>query len=135
MQMAIGLCLVFVGYLFARRIGLVTVTTILDTLADLLPVIVVIIFQADIRRALARMGGDRCFAGNAAKETQTIEEVIKAAGTLAQKRIGALVAFERSAALDEFIERGDRGRRRRSARSCCTASSSRASRTPCTTAR
>ena len=41
-----------------------------------------------------------------AKETQTIEEVIKAAGTLAQKRIGALVAFERSAALDEFIERG-----------------------------
>ncbi len=35
-----------------------------------------------------------------------MEEVIKAAGTLAQKRIGALVAFERSAALDEFIERG-----------------------------
>jgi uncharacterized protein (TIGR00159 family) len=35
-----------------------------------------------------------------------MEEVIKAAGTLAQKRIGALVAFERSASLDEFIERG-----------------------------
>ena len=32
--------------------------------------------------------------------------MIKAAGTLAQKRIGALMAFERSAALDEFIERG-----------------------------
>ena len=70
-------------------------------------VIVVIIFQSDIRRALARMGRRPLLRGQrTAKETQTIEEVIKAAGTLAQKRIGALMAFERSAALDEFIERG-----------------------------
>ncbi len=107
MQVAIGLCLVFVGYLFARRVGLVTVTTILDSVLAYLAVIVVIIFQADIRRALARMGRRPLLRGQrTAKETQTIEEVIKAAGTLAHKRIGALVAFERSAALDEFIERG-----------------------------
>jgi diadenylate cyclase len=107
MQVAIGLCLVFLGYLLARRIGLVTVTTILDSVLAYLAVIVVIIFQSDIRRALARMGRRPLLRGQrTAKETQTIEEVIKAAGTLAQKRIGALVAFERSAALDEFIERG-----------------------------
>ena len=107
MQVAIGLCLVFVGYLFARRVGLVTVTTILDSVLAYLAVIVVIIFQSDIRRALARIGRRPLLRGQrTAKETQTIEEVIKAAGTLAQKRIGALVAFERSAALDEFIERG-----------------------------
>jgi len=107
MQVAIGLCLVFVGYLFARRVGLVTVTTILDSVLAYLAVIVVIIFQSDIRRALARMGRRSLLRGQrTAKETQTIEEVIKAAGTLAQKRIGALIAFERSAALDEFIERG-----------------------------
>jgi uncharacterized protein (TIGR00159 family) len=107
MQVAIGLCLVFVGYLLSRRIGLVTVTTILDSVLAYLAVIVVIIFQSDIRRALARMGRRPLLKGQrTAKETQTIEEVIKAAGTLAQKRIGALMAFERSAALDEFIERG-----------------------------
>ncbi|MGB5698106.1 MAG: diadenylate cyclase CdaA [Polyangiales bacterium] len=107
MQVAIGLCLVFVGYLFARRIGLVTVTTILDSVLAYLAVIVVIIFQSDIRRALARMGRRPLLRGQrTAKETQTIEEVIKAAGTLANKRIGALIAFERAAALDEFIERG-----------------------------
>jgi uncharacterized protein (TIGR00159 family) len=107
MQVAIGLCLVFVGYLFARRVGLVTVTTILDSVLAYLAVIVVIIFQSDIRRALARMGRRPLLRGQrTAKETQTIEEVIRAAGTLAQKRIGALIAFERSAALDEFIERG-----------------------------
>ncbi|MGB8224560.1 MAG: diadenylate cyclase CdaA [Polyangiales bacterium] len=107
MQVAIGLCLVFLGYLFARRVGLVTVTTILDSVLAYLAVIVVIIFQSDIRRALARMGRRPLLRGQrTAKETQTIEEVIKAAGTLAQKRIGALIAFERTAALDEFIERG-----------------------------
>ena len=107
MQVAIGLCLVFVGYLFARRVGLVTVTTILDSVLAYLAVIVVIIFQSDIRRARARWGRRPLLRGQrTAKETQTIEEVIKAAGTLAQKRIGALIAFERSAALDEFIERG-----------------------------
>jgi uncharacterized protein (TIGR00159 family) len=107
MQVAIGLCLVFVGYLLARRMGLVTVTTILDSVLAYLAVIVVIIFQSDIRRALARMGRRPLLRGQrTAKETQTIEEVVKAAGTLAQKRIGALIAFERSAALDEFIERG-----------------------------
>lgn len=107
MQVAIGLCVVFVGYLFARRIGLVTVTTILDSVLAYLAVIVVIIFQSDIRRALARMGRRPLLRGQrTAKETQNMEEVIKAAGTLAQKRIGALIAFERTAALDEFIERG-----------------------------
>jgi len=107
MHVAIGLCLVFVGYLMARRAGLVTVTTILDSVLAYLAVIVVIIFQSDIRRALARMGRRPLLRGQrTAKETQTIEEVIAAAGTLAQKRIGALIAFERAAALDEFIERG-----------------------------
>lgn len=107
MQVAIGLCLFFVGYLLARRVGLVTVTTILDSVLAYLAVIVVIIFQADIRRALARMGRRPLLRGQrTAKETQTLEEVIKAASALAQKRIGALIAFERSASLDEFIEHG-----------------------------
>ena len=45
MQVAIGLCLVFVGYLFVRRVGLVTVTTILDSVLAYLAVIVVIILS------------------------------------------------------------------------------------------
>jgi diadenylate cyclase len=107
MQVAIGLSLIFVGYLLARRVGLVTVTTILDSVLAYLAVIVVIIFQADIRRALARMGRRPLLRGQrTAKETQTLEEVIKATSALAQKRIGALIAFERTASLDEFIENG-----------------------------
>jgi len=69
--------------------------------------IVVILFQNDIRRGLARMGGSNLFRSQrTAKETAVIEEVIKACSSLAQKRIGAIVVFERSASLDEFIELG-----------------------------
>lgn len=107
MQMVIGLVLLFVGYLLSRYVGLVTITTILDSVLAYLVLIVVIIFQNDIRRALARMGRRPLLRSQrTAKETQTIEEVIKAATALAQKRIGALIAFERTAELDEFIEKG-----------------------------
>jgi diadenylate cyclase len=69
--------------------------------------IVVVIFQGDIRRALMRFGGRAWWMpGSSAKATSAIEEVVKAATMLAQKRIGGLIVFERDAMLDEFIQRG-----------------------------
>jgi diadenylate cyclase len=44
--------------------------------------------------------------GSSAKATSAIEEVVKAATMLAQKRIGGLMVFERDAMLDEFMQRG-----------------------------
>jgi uncharacterized protein (TIGR00159 family) len=107
MQMAIGLALVFVIHQVARRFGFVTVWSILDTLLTYVVLIIVILFQNDIRRALMRVGR-RPFlkSQRTARETHIIEEVVKAAAALAQKRIGALVVFERDAMLDEFIEPG-----------------------------
>ncbi|MFW6051571.1 MAG: diadenylate cyclase CdaA [Myxococcota bacterium] len=107
MQMAIGLALVFVVHQVARTIGFFTIWTILDTMLTYIVLIIVILFQNDIRRALMRVGR-RPFlkSQRTARETHVIEEVIKAAGALAQKRIGALIVFERDAMLDEFIEPG-----------------------------
>jgi diadenylate cyclase len=107
MQMAFGLVLVFVGYLVARRLGFFTIWSILESLVTYFVLVVVVIFQADIRRALMRVGRGPLFRGQrTARETVLIEEVIKAAQNLAGKRIGALVVFERGAELDEFIEQG-----------------------------
>lgn len=107
MQMGIGLVLVFLVYDLAFRAGLVTLFTILDALLTYVVLIIVVLFQNDIRRALMRVGS-RPFLrrGQSARESQVIEEVVRAAHALAQKRIGALVVFERDAALDEFIEHG-----------------------------
>jgi uncharacterized protein (TIGR00159 family) len=107
MQMAIGLGLVLVVYQVAGWLGLVTLYTILDGLLTSIVLIVVVLFQNDIRRALSRVGSRSWLRGQAtAQETHVIEEVIKAAQLLAQKRIGALIVFERDAALDEFLEHG-----------------------------
>jgi uncharacterized protein (TIGR00159 family) len=108
-QMGIGLGLIFVIYQVAKWAGLVTLYAMLDTLLTSLVLIIVVVFQQDIRRALMRFGTRPLFTpARAALETQVIEEVVKAASSLAQKRIGALIVFEREAVLDEFIEAGTR---------------------------
>jgi uncharacterized protein (TIGR00159 family) len=107
MQVGFGLALVFVIYQAAKRFGLVTLYTMLDTLLTSIVLIIVVLFQQDLRRALMRFGRRPLFtAARSALETQVIEEVVKAASLLAQKRIGALIVFEREAMLDEFIETG-----------------------------
>jgi diadenylate cyclase len=107
MQMGIGIVLLFLVYQSAKRLGLVTLYTLLDALVASLVLIVVVIFQQDIRRALQRFGRSPFFAsGGVALEHQVIEDAVRAATSLAQKRIGALVVFEREGLLDEFIEAG-----------------------------
>src|SRR5690606_26296720 len=107
LQMGAGLALIFVAYELARRIGLLTLYSLLDGLLKSMVLIVVVIFQGDIRRALMRFGGRAWWMpGSSAKATSAIEEVVKAATMLAQKRIGGLIVFERDAMLDEFIQRG-----------------------------
>jgi uncharacterized protein (TIGR00159 family) len=79
----------------------------LDTLLTSLVLIVVVIFQQDIRRALQRFGRGPFFAsGGVAMDQVVIDDSVRAATSLAQKRIGALVVFEREGLLDEFIEAG-----------------------------
>jgi len=107
LQMGVGLVLVFLAYEASRRLGLLTLYSLLNGLLTSMVLIVVVIFQADIRRALMRFGGRTWWVpGSSAKATSAIEEVIKAATMLAQKRIGGLMVFERDAMLDEFIQRG-----------------------------
>ena len=109
MQMGIGLVLVFLVYHLARKAGLITLFSILDKLLTYVVLIIVVLFQNDIRRALMRVGSRPFFrAAGSARESQVIEEVVKAAEELAEKRIGALIVFEREASLDEFVEHGTR---------------------------
>ena len=66
--------------------------------------IVVVVFQNDIRRGLMRVGSRAFFAGMArAQESRVIDEVVAAATELARHRIGALICFEQEANLDEFV--------------------------------
>jgi diadenylate cyclase len=107
MQIAVGLALVFVVHHLARRMMLVTLSTILDAMLGTIVVLVVVLFQNDIRRLLARVGARPFFrAAERRRDVHAVEEVVKAAGALAQKHVGALIVFERDASLEEFAQQG-----------------------------
>jgi diadenylate cyclase len=104
MQMGTGLGLIFLVYLAAKSLSLVTLLNLLSTLLSSIILIVVVVFQNDIRRGLMRVGS-RAFLGGFARaqESKVIDEVVAAATELARHRMGALIAFEQDANLDEFV--------------------------------
>jgi uncharacterized protein (TIGR00159 family) len=107
MQMAIGLGLVFVVYHASRQLGLYTLYTLLNAFLTYIVLLVVVLFQNDIRRVLTRVGTQPFLRGaRHQRELQAVEEVVKAAVALAHKRSGGLIVFERDALLDEFIQMG-----------------------------
>ncbi|HVJ94369.1 MAG TPA: diadenylate cyclase CdaA [Labilithrix sp.] len=104
MQMGTGLGVIFLTYVVAKWAGLVTLFNLLSSLLSSIILIVVVVFQNDIRRGLMRVGSRAFFAGmSRQQETRVIDEVVAAATELARHRIGALICFEQDANLDEFV--------------------------------
>ena len=104
MQMGTGLGVIFLVYVVSKWAGLVTLFNLLSTLLSSIILIVVVVFQNDIRRGLMRVGSRAFFAGIARQqETRVIDEVVAAVTELARHRIGALICFEQDANLDEFV--------------------------------
>jgi diadenylate cyclase len=104
MQMGIGLCIVFLLYLAARTFQLTTLNTILSWLLGSIILIVVVVFQNDIRRALIRMGSKAWLSGGREQQSRAIDEVVAAATELARHRMGAIIAFEQDANVLEFCK-------------------------------
>lgn len=104
MQVAAGLAIVAGLYVVAKAVGLVTITSLVGSLLQSIILVIVVVFQNDIRRALQRVGS-RAFFGSFTRtqETAVIDEVVEAARELARHRIGAIIAFEQDANLDEFV--------------------------------
>ncbi|MDI1447323.1 diadenylate cyclase CdaA [Polyangium sp. 6x1] len=104
MQMGIGLCIVFLLYLAAKTFELATLLHLLSWLLSSIILIVVVVFQNDIRRALIRMGSKAWLAGGREQQSRVIDEVVAAATELARHRMGAIIAFEQDANVLEFCK-------------------------------
>ena len=70
-------------------------------------VAVIVLFQSEIRRTLARIGRTRLF-GRSFRRRETIEEILLALNKLSNERTGALIILERDIGLRTFIESGVR---------------------------
>ena len=70
-------------------------------------IIIIVIFQHDIRRALIQVGRPQFFSGaEKAEKVYEIEEVVKTSFSLGQKEIGAIMVLERNVGLRDYIEVG-----------------------------
>ena len=105
-RMLIGLSLVVLLYLSSRVFDLYTVNWILDNFLSSVLLVIVIIFQHDIRRALVQVGSRPFFGGATVLRGQDLEEILRAVVTLASRRLGGLLVLERETGLNEFIEGG-----------------------------
>jgi diadenylate cyclase len=107
-QMALSAGFIFALYFLSRWLQLETVNWVIRTLAGYVVFAIIVLFQADIRRALAHFGKAPFFRyfDRAASAQETIEELVIAATTLAARRIGAIVVIERQIGLRNYIEGG-----------------------------
>jgi uncharacterized protein (TIGR00159 family) len=104
-QILIGLLLLLGANLASQAFELTTLQWILDNFLSSAVLIIIVLFQADIRRALARVGRG-VFPVVRREETQVAEEVARAAQVLAQRGIGALIVLERETHVADLIEAG-----------------------------
>jgi len=104
-QILIGLLLLLGASLASQAFELTTLQWILDNFLSSAVLIIIVLFQADIRRALARVGRG-VFPVVRREETQVAEEVARAAQVLAQRGIGALIVLERETHVADLIEAG-----------------------------
>jgi len=105
-RMLLGLGVVFLVFLSSQIFDLYTVNWVLDNFLSSILLIIVVIFQHDIRRALTQVGSGPFFGREPGMQGQDVEEIVRAAVALASKRIGGLIAFERGVGLNEYIEGG-----------------------------
>jgi diadenylate cyclase len=107
-QMLIGLVVVFLAFLSSQYFDLYALNWILDNFLGSILLVIVVIFQDDIRRALTQVGTRPFFGAESGLQSQDLEEIVRAAVSLASKRIGALIVLQRDVGLNDFVEVGTR---------------------------
>lgn len=106
-QMLSGLGIVAFSYIISIWFELYTLNWLLDKFFSNLFVIVVVLFQGEIRRALAHIGSHPFFSdASQGMETHTVEDVVKGISAIAQRGYGALIVIEREILVDYHIEVG-----------------------------
>jgi diadenylate cyclase len=107
-QMVIGTVLVLLLIYLSQAYPLRTVGWLIRSLLTYIVFAAIVLFQADIRRALSHLGRARFFRylSRSERTAETIEEVVTAAGKLAKAKVGAIVVFEREIGLRNYVESG-----------------------------
>lgn len=106
-QMLIGLGLLLGASLLSRYLELYTLDWLVQSFWAQAVIALIIVFQPEIRRALAQMGEAQFLQTfTSAEELKSLEEIVRATVALANRKMGALMVIERDTSLKDFVEIG-----------------------------
>lgn len=108
-QLLRGILLLILAWAISTWLNLYTLKWLMNQVFTFGVVTVLIIFQPELRRALEQLGRGKLFQRSSDEEkdiTERINKVLKTVNYLSSRKIGALIVFERSTGLNEFIESG-----------------------------
>ncbi len=106
-QILIGLGALGATYLIAVWAQFYLLRTVLAALAPYLPFALIVMFQSEIRRMLARIGHIRWLGlGGRLERREVAEEIVLAVRHMSEHRVGALIVIERDIGLRTFVESG-----------------------------
>jgi diadenylate cyclase len=106
-QVLAGLAVLLAVYLVAVWARLELLRSILAAIVPYTAIAVIVLFQAEIRRTLARLGRRHWFGlGGSLQRRESSDDILLAIGRLAAQKIGGLIVLERDTGLRTFIESG-----------------------------
>jgi len=106
-QMLIGLFLLFLASFAAFWLQLEALRWLISNVAPVGVIAIVVVFQPELRRALARLGQSPLLRGFLREEDLGIlDEVTQSAQRLSQMRLGGLIVLERVVGLKSYVETG-----------------------------
>ncbi len=106
-QMAVGGGVLVGLFWFSNWADLATVNWILRTFLPYAIFGLIVVFQTEIRKALAHLGKTPLFGFFSAHKTNgVVEEIVLATTTLAARKVGAIIVLEREMGLRSYIETG-----------------------------
>ncbi len=108
-----GLFAILVIALLSNLLGFVSLNWLLVSILQNGAVVLVILFQPELRKALEKMGRSRIFGKNSMNSLdddreRIIAELVQTAVDLSKRRVGALIVFEQKTGLQDYIETGTR---------------------------
>lgn len=111
-QLMKGILILLAVSALAQWLDLVSVKWVLNKFINSVIIIIAIIFQPELRRALERVGrgqligGGHTFDDGRDKTLRCIDAVCKSCASMQEEKVGALIVFERSTLLGEIVDTG-----------------------------
>jgi diadenylate cyclase len=104
--MLVGVAAVALGFYIARVGRLTTLSWLVSTLLPYVVFALIVVFQAELRHALANLGSRITLSRAANSESDAYDDIVLAANLFSQNQTGALIVIEREIGLRTYIESG-----------------------------